>query len=139
MCLALVTGCGGDSGTKLPDAAPAADANVAIDAAPPRETITATQPLQPGELVEGVMHGGPNDAALIHLEAPNDMMDWNIHSHATGHAVTVYEEYGKMTVDYNFVPGGDGDWYLLIKNSANVNVDVHVTVRLYGAMTWAWQ
>jgi hypothetical protein len=67
------------------------------------------------------------------------MLDWNIHSHATGHTVTVYEEYGKQTVDYNFVPANDGDWFLLIKNSGNVAADIEVNVRLYGAMQWRWQ
>jgi len=97
-----------------------------------------TQNLRPGELVEGIMTGGPMDAALIHLAAPMQL-DWNIHSHASGHAVTIYEEYGMQTVDYNFVPPADGDWYLLIKNSGNVTADIQVTVRLYGAMTWRWQ
>jgi hypothetical protein len=44
-----------------------------------------------------------------------------------------------LTVDYNFVPPADGDWYLLVKNSGNVTADIEVTVRLYGAMTWRWQ
>lgn len=135
---AVLAACGGSSDTRLPDAPPAADADPTLDAAPPRETIMATQALQPGELVEGIMHGGPDDAALIHLEAPGSM-DWNIHSHATGHAITVHEEYGTMTVDYDFTPNTDGDWYLLIRNSSNVNADIQVTVGLYGAMTWVWQ
>ncbi len=135
----LLIGCGGDDAIHLRDAAAAADADPTLDAAPARETITAIQPLQPGELVEGVMHGGPADTAAIHLAAPNDKMDWNIHSHATGHAVTVYEELGKMTIDYKFTPGADGDWYLLIRNGSTVNMDVSVEVKLYGAMTWVWQ
>lgn len=139
LALFVTAACDSGGGTRLPDAARAADANPALDAAPARETIMTTQPLQSGELVEGIMTGGPNDTALIHLEAPNTMMDWNIHSHATGHAVTVYEEYGKMTVDYPFTPGAQGDWYLLIKNSANTDADIKVTVLLYGNMQWAWQ
>jgi hypothetical protein len=140
LILVLLAACGDDGGKpNYPDAAQAADANLAIDAAPARETITGMPPLQPGELVEGIMHGGPGDTALIHLSSPNAMMDWNIHSHATGHAVTVYEEYGKQTVDYPFTPPGDGDWYLLIKNSSPQNVNVTVEVKLYGAMTWVWE
>ena len=123
---------------KLPDAAPAGDANLTIDAAPARETISELQNLQPGELVEGIMTGGPADAALIHLSAPM-LLDWNIHSHASGHAVTVTEEYGKVTVDYSFVPPADGDWYLLVKNKGNVTADIQVTFGLYGNMTWVWQ
>ena len=115
-----------------------ADAGPAIDAGPPRATIAEAQNLQPGELVEGIMTGGRADAATIHLVAPMQL-DWNIHSHASGHAVTVYEEYGKATVDYPFVPTGDGDWYLLIRNSGNVTADIQVNVGLYGAMQWRWQ
>jgi hypothetical protein len=135
----VLAACNDDGGVNYPDAALAADANLAIDAAPARETIIATQPLQPGELVEGIMTGGPNDTALIHLSAPTAKMDWNIHSHATGHAVTVFEELGKTTVDYPFTPPGDGEWYLLIRNSGTVDMDVKVDVKLYGAMTWVWQ
>ncbi len=130
MLVALVA-CGGAAGT-------AADANPAFDAGPARETIAEVQNLQPGELVEGIMTGGGSDSALIHLVAPM-LLDWNIHSHASGHAVTVYEEYGKAAVDYDFVPSGVGDWYLLIRNSGNVTADIQVEVRLYGAMTWRWQ
>jgi predicted small lipoprotein YifL len=138
IALALAA-CGDDGGVGYPDAAAAADANLAIDAAPARETIIATQPLQPGELVEGIMHGGSGDTALIHLSAPSAKLDWNIHSHSTGHAVTVFEDVGKMTVDYPFTPPGDGDWYLLVRNGGTVDMDVKVEVRLYGAMTWVWE
>lgn len=127
--------CGGSGQT--PDS-PRVDSGVLADAGPPRATITEAQNLQPGELVEGIMTGGQADAAVIHLVAPMQL-DWNIHSHASGHAVTVYEEYGKATVDYSFVPTGDGDWYLLIRNSGTVTADIQVNVGLYGAMQWRWQ
>jgi hypothetical protein len=130
----LVLAACSDGGMKMPDA----NANPVLDAAPARETIMETQNLEPGELVEGIMTGGLSDAALIHLVAPMQL-DWNIHSHATGHAVTVYEEYGKVMVDYSFVPQRDGDWYLLIRNSGNVTAGIQVSVGLYGAMTWRWQ
>lgn len=140
LVLLALAACGDDDPTSsYPDAAKAADANLSLDAAPARETITATLPLQPGELAEGIMHGGSADTALIHLSAPNTMMDWNIHSHATGHAVTVYEELGKMTVDYPFTPPGSGDWYLLVRNSSGQSVNISVEVKLYGGMTWEWQ
>ncbi len=139
LVLALA-GCGDDGGTPVyPDAAASADANLLIDAAPARETITATQPLQPGELVEGIMHGGAGDTALIHLSAPVAKLSWNIHSHATGHTVTLFEELNKQTVDYAFTPPGDGDWYLLIRNDNTGDMSVAVEVKLYGAMTWVWQ
>lgn len=137
--IGLLAACGGDDGVPhYVDAAAAADANLTVDAAPARETIMDVKHLEPGELVEGIMTGGPNDLALIHLMAPMQL-DWNIHSHATGHAVTVYEEYGKVTVDYPFVPPGDGDWYLLVKNSGNVTAGIEIRVGLYGDMTWSWQ
>jgi hypothetical protein len=123
--------CGG--GDNAPDAP-----QPELDAAAARETIAEIQTLQPGELVEGIMTGGSRDAAQIHLVAPMKL-DWNIHSHATGSAVTVYEEYDKATVDYNFVPSTNGDWYLLIKNSGNVTAGIEVRVGLFGAMAWRWQ
>jgi hypothetical protein len=134
-----VAACGGDPQPTLADAAPGADADPTLDAAPAREIVMATQSLQPGELVEGIWHGNSADATLMHLEAPTATLDWNIHSHATGNAVTVYEELGKMTVDYDFVPPADGDWYLLLRNGGTVTMDVKVVIRLYGAMTFVWQ
>jgi hypothetical protein len=137
LVLVALVACGSDK-TKLPDAPVAADAN-GIDAAPAREVIMTTQSLQATELVEGIMHGGPNDLALIHLEAPTSDLDWNIHGHAGGGTQTVYEELKKMTVDYAYVPSADQDWYLLLRNSGPTNMDVKVRISLYGAMTWAWQ
>lgn len=124
--------CGGNS-EHPPDAPPPM-----LDAAAARETIAETQTLEPGELVEGIMTGGSRDGALIHLVAPMQL-DWNIHSHASGHAVTVYEEYDQVMADYDFIPPGDGDWYLLIKNSGNVTAGIQVRVGLFGAMAWRWQ
>jgi hypothetical protein len=114
------------------------DAGAPVDAGPPRETVSEPQNLQSGEFVEGIMTGGTADGAMIHLVAPMQL-DWNIHSHATGHAVTVHEEYGKTTVDFAFTPTGDGEWYLLVRNAGNVTADIQVTVGLYGAMAWRWQ
>lgn len=114
------------------------DAAVPVDAGPPRQMVMESQNLQPGELVEGIMTGGHTDTARIHLAAPMQL-DWNIHNHATGHAITLYEEFDTTTVDYQFVPPDDGDWYLLIRNSGNVTADIQVGVGLYGAMQWRWQ
>lgn len=139
LVLVALSACGDDGGTQLPDAAPAADANLSVDAAPPRQTIMEMQTLQPGQLVEGVLTGGPNDLALIHLEAPVSELDWNIHGHAGGSTQTVYEELNKMTVDYAFTPGAQADWWLLLRNSGPTNMDVKVTVKLYGNMQWRWQ
>lgn len=137
--LLAVAACGDDGAPQLPDAAAAADANLSVDAAPPRQTIMETQSLVPTELVEGIMTGGPNDLALIHLEAPMSELDWNIHGHANGATQTVYEELNKMTVDYAFVPGAQSDWFLLLRNSGPTNMDIKVTVKLYGNMQWRWQ
>jgi hypothetical protein len=134
----LVLAACGDDSNSVPDAPAAADAS-GVDAAPPRELITATQPLQPGELAEGKMTGGPDDLALIHLEAPVMEMDWNIHGHPNMTTVVVYEELNRMTVDYAFTPSAQGDWYLLIRNSGPTNMDVTVRVGLYGNMQWVWE
>ena len=137
--LLALAACGGDDTPVQIDAAPAADASP-IDAAPPRELIMETRPLQPGEIIEGIMTGGPNDLALIHLEAPAMEIDWNIHSHpGNGSAVVVYEERNRMVVDYAFVPSQQEDWYLLIKNSGPTSMDVIVRVGLYGDMAWRWE
>ena len=131
ICIAL-TACGNT-------ASPGVDADLAIDAGPPREVVMATQPLQVTELVEGIMHGGPGDRAVIHLEAPFAALDWNIHGHANGGTQLVDEDLKQMIVDYVYVPSGLADWWLLLRNSGATNMDVKVTVELYGEMTWRWQ
>lgn len=131
--LILLAACGGGDGSTPIDADPA------IDAAPPRETITAVQPLAAGELVEGIMTGGPADHAVIHLEAPSATLDWNLHGHAGGGTQELHDELGKMTVDYTYTPETQADWFLLLRNGGTTNMDVRVRVDLYGAMTWRWQ
>jgi hypothetical protein len=111
----------------------------AIDAGPPRETMMSTESLRATELVEGIMHGGPGDRASIHLEAQTANLDWNIHGHAGGGTQTVHEELKQMTVDFDYTPSAKADWWLLLRNSGPTNMEVVVTVQLYGEMTWRWQ
>ena len=138
LLLVAAAACGGEDKPVQIDAAAAADASP-IDAAPPRELIMEIQGLAPSELVEGVMTGGPNDLALIHLEAPVSELDWNIHGHPNNTTIVVYEELNKMTVDYAYTPSAQGDWYLLLRNSGPTNMEVKVRVGLYGAMQWRWE
>jgi hypothetical protein len=134
LCIALA-GCGTDT-ARSPEIA---DADPAIDAAPPREVMMSIEPLQATELVEGIMHGSPGDRASIHLEAPSANLDWNIHGHAGGGTQTVHEELKQMTVDFDYTPSATADWFLLLRNSGPTNMEVKVTVKLYGEMTWRWQ
>lgn len=132
--VAALIGCGNDSRPSE-----VVDADPSIDAGPPREVIESTEMLLVTELREGIMHGGPRDMASIHLEAPGDSLDWNIHGHAGGGTQTVHEALKQRTVDYDYVPSATADWFLLIRNSGLTNMDVKVTVKLYGEMTWRWQ
>jgi hypothetical protein len=138
VALALAA-CGGDDGgsTKPPDAfSQPIDADITIDAAPPRETLMLVQPLQAGELVEAKMVGGTMDRAILHLAAPTATLDWNIHAHPNGGTVTVHEELKVMTADYDFIPSEQAEWFLLLRNSGQVNMDVQIEVELYGVMTF---
>ena len=135
VALALAA-CGSDGATRA-DAA--VDADPAIDAAPPRETIMEVQPLAAGELVEGIMTGGPSDRAVIHLDGPSATIDWNLHGHNNGGTQMLHEELARMSVEYSYVPTASGDWYLLIRNGGSTNMDVQVRVELFGAMSWRWQ
>lgn len=128
--------CGDDGGTTPIDAP--TDTGTGIDAAP-RQVIMETQSLVPGELVEGIMTGGPDDLAVIHLAAPVAEMDWNIHGHEGGGTQTIHEELNRMTADYVFRPTSETDWWLLIRNSGPTAMDVMVRVELYGDMQWRWQ
>mgnify|MGYP000998732519 CR=1 FL=1 len=142
LCVSLVAAlvaCGGDGHDhEHVDAAAGTDGAPTIDAAP-RQVIMENQSLVPGELVEGIMTGGPSDVAVIHLEAPISELDWNIHGHAGGGTQTVYEEYNRMIVDYTFVPSAQADWWLLLRNSGQTDMTVSVRIELYGNMQWRWQ
>lgn len=131
----LVLGACGDDGVGPPDA-------TTIDAASPdampREVIMATKPLQVGELVEGSMTGGAGDTAVITLTAPTADMGWNIHGHANGSTQVIFEEHDKMTVTYTFSPTATAEWYLLVRNEGQVNMEVVIKVELFGGMAWAW-
>jgi hypothetical protein len=134
-----VVGCGGDDPAVDARLGPRPDGDPAVVDAMPRDVIVATQSLVPGELVEGIMTGGPDDTAVIHLIAPVAELDWNIHGHEDGGTQTVYEELNVLTADYVFIPSSQTDWWLLIRNSGPTNMDVQVRVELYGAMAWRWQ
>jgi hypothetical protein len=120
----------------------AIDADLTIDAAPPRETLDLVQPLQPGELVEAIMigggPGGNGDRAIIKLTAPTPTLDWNIHAHPDGSTVTVHEENDVMTAEYDFIPNQNAEWFLLLRNGGGVNMDVQLEIKLFGAMTFAF-
>ena len=133
----LLAACGGDDGGTPVDAAPI-DQGTGIDAAP-RQLIMETQSLVPGELVEGIMTGGPDYYAVIHLEAPVAELDWNIHGHEGGGTQNVYEELNQTRVDYVFRPTSETDWWLLVRNSGPTAMDVVVHVELYEGMQWRWQ
>ena len=131
----VVVGACGDDGAGPPDAN---TIDAATPDAMPRETITATKPLQVQELVEGTMTGGAGDVAVITLTAPTADMGWNIHGHANGGTQIIFEEHDKMTVKYTFAPGTTAEWYLLVRNEGQVNMEVTVKVELFGGMAWAW-
>jgi hypothetical protein len=119
---------------------PGPDADPATPDATPREVIMETVPLLATEIVEAVMVAGPGDAAGIHLSAPFAEIDWNIHGHDGGGTQIVDEDFNQMTVDYQFMPTSSTDWYLLIRNSGGVNMDVQLRIELFGATTWSgWQ
>jgi hypothetical protein len=136
--LILLAACGDDGQDAPPDAF-VPDADPLNPDAAPREVITATQSLVPGELVEGVMHAGEGDYAVIHLTAPVAELDWNIHGHANGEVQTVFEELNVMTVEYVFRPTAATDWWLLLRNSGPAAMDIEVQVDLHGTMTWDWE
>jgi hypothetical protein len=147
LLLVALAACG-DDGSGQPDAGciptpsqPCTNPDGAvIDAPVPRETIMVAQPLVVGELVEGIMTGGPGDYAIINLHAPTADMDWNIHGHANGDTQIVAEAF-RVTelVDYVFVPPAEAKWYLLVRNSGSTDLTVDLKVDLFGDMTWEWQ
>jgi hypothetical protein len=114
-------------------------ADPTIDAGPPREVVMETMALRVGEILEGIMHGGPGDRAVIHLEAPTASLDWNIHCHADGGTQIVDEALKQMTVDYVYTPPASASWWLLLRNSGLTNMNIVVRVELHGEMTWQWE
>jgi hypothetical protein len=136
--IAVLAACGGGTPAQ-PDAPLTIDAPVGVDAPTPRETVTGVQSLDIGEVVESMMMGGgatSGDRAIIHLMAPSANLDWNIHAHPNGGTVTVHEELKQMTVTFDFIPAENTTWFLLLRNSGGVPMDVQVAVDLYGAMTF---
>lgn len=121
--------CSGGSGALAVDAA-------AVDATP-RETVVDVKLLQAGELGEATLTGGASDRAVVHLTAPNMLLDWDIHGHSGGGTQTLHEEFGIMSADYSFIPPSSADWFLLIRNDDAVKMSVDVKIELYGAMTWS--
>jgi hypothetical protein len=111
------------------------DADTALpDAAPMVEEFTVT--LEPGQLIEGILAGGPEDRAVIEATASSPTLDWNIHGHADGSTQTVVEELDVQQVSFEFVPSAQADWYLLLRAGGAEALDVTVRLELHGGMTW---
>jgi len=128
--------CGDDGGTG------AVDADTTIDVGPdaaPREVVMETRPLQPGEIIEGIMTSGPGDAARIVLHGQFPTVSFNIHGHANGGTQIAHEEFNQMDVSYVFEPTSQAKWYLLVRNDGTVAMDVEVRVEIHGDMTWEWE
>lgn len=133
-----LVGCGDDGGgTVTPDSQVVFDAPL-IDAVP-TETIMVSQPLVPGEIVEGFITGGPPDYAVITLRAPTPNMDWNIHGHANGGTQIIDEAFNATAADEVFNLPSEAKWYLLIRNSGSTDLTVDIKVELFGDLTWEWQ
>jgi hypothetical protein len=92
--------------------------------------------MEVGEVLEAKMIGGAVDRAVIKLTAPTADLDWNIHSHPNGTTINVVSQNDVLEVEYDFVPTEDAEWFLLLRNGGPTNMDVQVTVDLYGAMTF---
>jgi len=133
--IAVLLGACGDDGAGMPDAN---TIDAAMPDAMPREVIMSTKALQVGELVEGTMTGGMGDIAVITLSAPVAKMGWNIHGHANGGTQIIFEEHDKSAVTYTFAPATQAEWYLLVRNEGQANMEVTVKVELFGGMAWAW-
>lgn len=136
LALALAAACGDDAAT--PDAPVVLVDGPVIDAIP-RETIMEQRSLQPTELAELILTGGPEDRVGIVMSAPFPKLEWNIHGHAGGGTQILVTEYDKMEVAYEFIPPGQADWYLLIRNGGQIDMTISIHVDLYGSVTARWQ
>lgn len=139
--LVLFAACGGGSDPVAPDpdSSTIPPDGPLPDLPPPRETKSETKSMEVGELIEAKMVGGPSDRAVIKLTAPTASLDWNIHSHPNGSTINVVSENDALTVEYDFVPTEETDWFLLLRNGGSTNMDVLVVIDLYGAMTFDYQ
>lgn len=110
-----------------------------VDAVP-REVVMTSRLFDVGEVVEGIMTGGPNDHAVITLSAPTPDMDWNIHAHPNGGTTVIDEAFKQTSLDaYVFTPPEQEQWYLLIRNSGLTDLTIDIKIELFGEMTWEWQ
>lgn len=103
-------------------------------------TIDTTLPLQGGQLAEGLWSAKPGDSIVIRLLVPLPDLDWDIHAHPDGGTQTIIAEFARTSVDYNFSPPSDQQWFLLVRNHGSDEMDLQVHLEMYGGATWAgWQ
>lgn len=134
LALATAAACsdGGDEPMDGPMAPP--------DGAVPREVIMENVPLVVSEVAEAIMKGGPGDYAHIVATTATPALDWNLHGHAGGGTQIVKEELRVMTVDYQFAPSAQADWFLLLRNKGQTDITLELKIELFGDMTWSgWQ
>ena len=132
LCFLMLAACGGDDGSTLPDGSPPPGT--------PREVVTETKELLVGEIVEGILAGGPDDRAVISVTAPGPILDWNIHGHVNGETQNLAEGYDAMSIHTELTPPANGDWFLLLRNRDEAPISVDIEIGLYGDMQWSgWQ
>ena len=134
--LLAVAACGDDGHDHDhgPDAAVNGDATP--DAAVPADVETSALTLAPGEFVEAVFEAGPDDRVRVLLSAPGESIAWNIHGHVGGETQVIVEGNDQMSVEYDYVPEAQEDWYLLVGNSSGAQTTIDVTLELYGGATF---
>ena len=116
------------------DADPGVDGSVG--AIMPRQTVTATQTLPPGEVEEGIWQASPGHYIGLFLAAASPSLDWDIHAHNNGGTQDVASAFGQSLVSYDFTPEAPGPWYLLIRNSSETTLMIDLGMELYGEATW---
>lgn len=92
-----------------------------------------------GIFVEASFDAGPGDQVRAIMTASAAALIWNIHGHVGDEVITFHEEADVAASDFTFEPEAQGEYYFLIGNNGEADLDVDVTIQLFGAATFgAW-
>jgi mono/diheme cytochrome c family protein len=101
----------------------------------PRDMVTETRTLAPGQQITGTIMGPAKGKALLRLRASIAELGWRIEDAS---AVAVGEGQMQSTVDYEFSAPARASYQLILSNEGTTDISVDIELLLFHTVTFAW-
>jgi hypothetical protein len=125
------------SNSKIGADAAIADANGASTDAAPNLVINESKVIASLGFIEGTFVASPTDTIVVTVAAPATF-DWNIHGHSSGTTSVIDGKRDVNSIAKTFIPTTTGEWFFLMSNKGEVDLNAQVKIEIYGSATFGW-